>query len=240
MLDWVNSVEFILMPSRHPVKGFEKQYHEAYQVWRSAWEKFYQDLKIDQPLNSDPYCVTDEVGAIFYQNECVAIVCFTHGNLGPKDTMKDAQWFRSWTPEALLKLKNISLDCIICSQFTVSPKFTGKDQVTRWKDVLALYACLRFENSDSGVMAGHLNGTKSMEKTCGEDNGATVLEYNHALHLHGVPLHSQLVAYEREGLKKLWQAKNLHSQCDDLWSRLVHLSEFRAHQKILDFKKMAA
>ncbi len=236
---WIDDVSFYLMPSRHPLKGYEKQYTEAYSVWRAAWEKFYTDLKIEQPLNSDPFCVTDEVGAIYYKGECVAVVCFTHGDLGGQYPMKDCQWFRSWTPAAMEKISTISRNCIICSQFSVSPKFAGRDQVTRWKDVLTLYVYLRFENSDAGVMAGHLNGTKGMVKTSGGDHGATVLESDHELILHGIPLNSQLVAYEREGLANLWEAKNLRSHCDHLWSRLIHLSDFHANHMIVPLRKAA-
>lgn len=238
-MDWINDVTYFLMPSRHPVKGYEKEYYAAYDVWKAAWQKFYDESGITEPLTADGFIIPDEMGVIFYKGECVGLASFTHGSLDI-GTMKDHSWFQCWTPEALEKLRNISTECIICSQFTISPKFTGKNQIVRWKEILFLFNHLRFNNSNAGVMAGHLNLSRGMNNAGGADYGGTLLEGNHQFTYHGIHQYSQLVAYERSVIYQMIDRKNIEQMCDALWSRLVNLSEFPVQAPILTFTKKAA
>lgn len=237
MEKWVSDLKYILMSSRHPTKGYEKEYAQAYLVWKTAWEKFRREIGVTQKLNSDGFLVPDEMGVLFYQGQCVGFSSFTHGSLnGP---LKDLGWFNAWTPEAVEQLEAISSDVIVCSQFTVNPEFAGKNHIVRWKEIVFLYTFMRFENSDAGVMAGHLNLTRGMQNACGETFGATVLNPGHPFNYFGVEIPGQLVAYERSNIDLMKKRKEITGLCDDLWSRLVHISDFSVEQKVLPFKKAA-
>lgn len=237
MEKWVSDLKYILMSSRHPTKGYEKEYAEAYKVWKTAWEKFRREIGVTQKLNSDGFLVPDEMGVLFYQDQCVGFSSFTHGNLnGP---LKDLGWFNAWTPEAVAQLGAISSDVIVCSQFTVNPEFAGKGHIVRWKEILFLYTFMRFDNSDAGVMAGHLNLTRGMQNACGETFGATVLNPGHPFSYFGVEIPGQLVAYERSNIDQMKKRKEITGLCDDLWSRLVPISDFSIEKKVLPFKKVA-
>lgn len=238
MQDWIQDLTYVLMPCRHPVKGYEKEYEAAYACWRAAWEKFRSEIGVTEPLSSDGFILPDEMGVMFYKGECVGLASFTFGFLdhGP---MPDHSWYKAWTPEAFQKLKAISTDAIICSQFTINPKFTGKNQVVRWKEILFNYIHMRFDYSNSGVMAGHLNLTRGMQNACGEEYGATVLDPMHLFNYYGVELKAQLVAYERDTIHRMMGKKELYPLCDALWSRLVHLTEFPVVAPVIPLKKVA-
>ena len=238
MESWVKDLKYVLMPSRHPIEGYENEYYAAYQVWRTAWEKFRSEIGVKDPLSSDGFIIPDEMGVLFYQDKCVGLASFTHGTLA-RGPMPDHSWFKPWTPEAFEQLRKISADCMICSQFTVSPEFTGKGHVVRWKEILFYFNHLRFLNSTSGVMAGHLNLTRGMQNAGGEEFGATILNPNHPFNYYNVPLAAQLVAYERSGIQAMINRKNLSTLFDDLWTRLDHVSEFEVTSNIVPFKKVA-
>lgn len=240
MEDWIKDLRYILMPTRKAMKGYEKEYHEAYAIWQAAWGKFRRDINIPNKLNSDGLMVTDEMGVLYYQGKCVGLSAFTHGDL-ERGPMPDLSWFNAWTPEAYDSLKAISNNAIICSQFTVNPEFTGKGHVVRWKEIVTTYTYLRFEHSNAGVMAGHLNVLRGMQNASGGTYGATVLHPGHTFDFFGVPLVGQLVAYERENMKLLWEEKKMVTMVEDLWSRLEHISDFDvvAPAKVLPFKKAA-
>ncbi len=225
MQDWIKDVRYYLMPSRHPVKGYEDQYILAYQAWRAAWEKFRREIGVQEKLTSDGFVLPDEIGALFYQGKCVGLSAFTFGTLqtGP---MPDFSWFNGWSDLSYQKLKNISTDAIICSQFTVSPEFTGKNQLIRWKDMISLYSLMRFHSSDSAVMAGHLNLTRKVDDACGESSGATVLDPCKTFSYYGVEIPAQLVAYERHNIDLIKEKKNIDGQWDQLWNKVTHVSEF--------------
>lgn len=237
MESWVKNLKYILMPTRHMVKGYENEYNEAYRVWRAAWEKYRNELGITQKLNSDGFLIPDEMGVLFYQGECVGFSSFGHGDMnGP---VHDLAWFNGWTPEAIQDLRKISDNIIVCSQFTVNPKFAGKGHIVRWKEIVFLYTFMRFDNSDAGVMAGQLNLIRGMQNACGETFGATVLNPEHKFNYAGLELPIQLVAYERHNIQAMQERKNIVPLCEDLWSRLVHLTDFTANKKIIPFKKVA-
>lgn len=240
MFDWINDVEYIIMPSKKPVKGYEKQYELAYQCWRAAWEKFRQEVKVSQKLNSDGFRVTDEIGALFYKGKCVGIHCFTYGSweAGP---FKDLAYFNGWSELALARLKKFSFtNSLICSQFTVHPEFTGKDQITRWKEINFLFIFMRYQHSMADIMCGHLNMTRKVQEAAGEAFGATVLDPLVKFDYFGDIQDSQLVAYEKHRFDEIKKEKGIEALCDALWKNVTHLTEFPVTQpNIIPFKKVA-
>jgi hypothetical protein len=238
MSTWINDLEYILMPARHPVKDYESQYQAAYNVWRAAWEKFRSDIGVIHPLSSDGFIIPDEMGVLFYQGKCVGLASFTHGNLDTAP-LPDHSWFKPWTEEAFQELREISSDCMVCSQFTISPEFTGRGHVVRWKEILFYYNHLRLINSSNGVMAGHLNLTRGMQNAGGEEFAGVVLNSNHPFNYYGVSLAAQLVAYTRESIAEMVSKKNLGLLFPQLWKRLNHLSEFSVKSNPIPLKKVA-
>jgi hypothetical protein len=238
MESWIQDVEYVLMPAHSPMKDYEHRYYTAYEIWKCAWKKFRGEIGVQDALFSDGFLVAHEIGVIFYKGECVGLSAFTHGTLkeGP---LADHSWWKAWTPEAISLLRGISNDIVICSQFTVNPKFAGKDQVVRWKEIVSLYSLLRYQHSDAGVMAGHLNLTRGMQNASGEGSGATVLNECHPFNFYGVEINAQLVAYERSKVAKMIEKKNLNPLCDELWSKLIHISDFPAEKIVLPFRKAA-
>lgn len=227
MESWVQDLEYVLMPARAPLKGYEAKYFAAYDIWKKAWTKFRSEIGVEEKLSSDGFMLPHEIGVLFYKGDCVGFSAFTHGTLreGP---LPDLSWWKAWTPEAMDKIRGISEDIIICSQFTVNPAFAGKGHIVRWKEIVFLYTFMRFEHSKAGVMAGHLNLTRGMQNACGETFGATVLDPCHPFSYFGVQIDAQLVAYERENIRKMQERKNITGLCDDLWSKLIHLTEYQA------------
>lgn len=196
------------------------------------------EIGVAENLWSDGFMLPHEMGVLFYKGECVGFSAFTHGNMlrGP---LSDHSWWKAWTPDALEQLRKISSDAIICSQFTVNPEFAGKGHFVRWKEIVFLYTFMRFENSDAGVMAGHLNLTRGMQNACGETFGATVLNPCHPFSYFGVEINAQIVAYERHNIRLMQEKKGITGLCEDLWSRLVHLTEFPAEKKIHTLRRAA-
>lgn len=225
MDSWVQDVEYVLMPSRSPVPGYEEEYFASYLVWRKAWLKFRGEVDIKDKLAADGFLVSHEIGALFYKGECVGLSAFTHGTLS-RGPLPDHSWWNAWTPEAIEALRRISDNIIICSQFTVNPEFAGKNQIVRWKEIVSLVSQLRYIHSPADVMAGHLNLTRGMQNACGEENGATVLDPCRAFSFYGKQIEAQLVAYERKNLHAMIAKKELGPLADALWSKLVHLSDY--------------
>lgn len=235
MKDWLQDTRYIVMPSHHPTRGFEKEYAQAYQCWKTAWVKLCKDIGVKAPLYSDGLLMTDEIGVIFYKDECVGLSAFTYGNL-LDSPIRDLSWFGDWTEADYQKLQAISENNVICSQFSVSPFFCGKDQVVRWKEILALYTQLRFLQSGADVMAGHLNLTKGMQNGAGEEYGATVINPLHAHNFAGVDLSAQLVAYEKPILQQMIQKKGLTELTREMLMQVVHLSSFEMVLPRREFK----
>jgi len=235
---WIQDLEYVIMPTRHPLKGLEKKYQAAYECWRKAWEKYRHEVGVFEDLYSDSFIIPDEMGVLFYQGRCVGLACFTYGDLS-LDTTKHNSWFKGWPSSALDRLKQISPNVVIGSQFTVSPEFTGRDHIVRWKEIVFLYTFMRFDRSIGGVMAGTLNLQRKMNAAAGEDFGATIIEPEIPYH-YGQGLSVQLVAYERAGLRNMINRKNIQGLCGDLWSRMFHHSEYAViEDNVIPLKKVA-
>lgn len=238
MNSWVNDLKYVLMPSRHPHHKYENEYQAAYLGWRSAWEKFRSEIGVQDPLSSDGFVLPDEMGALFYKDEFVGMSSFTYGTLG-RGPMPDLSWFKGWTDDAYNNLRAISTNAMIGSQFTVSPKFTGRGHIVRWKEIIFLYTFMRFEKSIADVMAGHLNLTRKVNDACGESVGATVLDECKTFEYYGIQIPAQLVAYQKENIAIMKNKANENGLCESLWSKLEHVSEYPVEENILPFKKAA-
>jgi hypothetical protein len=226
MNSWINDLEYILMSSSHPLPGLEIKYAQAYECWRLAWNKYRKEVGICDPLSSDGFKLPGELGAIFYQKECIGLSCFTHGSF-QDSSYADLSWFlNGWSEMAVHKLKGISLDPIICSQFTVHPKFSGKDQIVRWKEIVSLFSLMRCEHSLSGVMAGQLNLIRGMQNAASESFGGIILSPNEHIRYAGKELPVQLVAYTRDSIQKMKATKGINEMCDLLWSKLQARSSY--------------
>lgn len=224
MDSWIKDLRFITMPTRHPTKGYEKEYDDSYKCWRSAWEKLRQEVKVNDTLYSDSFLIPDEMGIIFYQEKCVGFCSFAFGDMNSQATL-DHSYFKGWTDLALQRLKNISPNVGLCSQFTVNPEFTGKNQVVRWKDIVSLANLIRFIYSPAGVLAGQLNLSRKMDEAAGQTLGATILEES-IPYYYAEGINVQLVAYEREKSVQMIKEKNLEGLCEALWSKHIHLSDY--------------
>jgi hypothetical protein len=238
MYEWLKDTEYLIMDSRHPNQKLTGEHLKAYQCWKKTWEKFYRDLGVSSSLHSDGFLLCDEIGAIFYKNECVGLTGFTYGSL-LNDMIHDHSWFSEWSPESYAKLKAISEKNSISSQFTISPDFAGKNQIVRWKEILAICTQLRFIYSDAEVLAGHINLTKGMQNAAGEEFGATVINPNHVHDFQGVPLNAQLVAYQKDILWKMFENKKLLELTDLLTEKMVHQSSFAFHKPVHKLKLAA-
>ena len=224
MDNWINDVTYLIMPSSHPVKGYEKEYEAAYKCWRTSWMKFRSEIGLEDKLYSDAFIIPDEMGVVFYKGECVGLSCFTYGSLN-KDSTLDNSYFKGWTDLALKRIRNISENVVLCSQFTVGPEFTGKNHVVRWKEIVSLYTLLRFENSMAGVMAGQLNLSRKMNDAAGKSFGATILEES-LPYIYGPDVNVQLVAYVRDEIEKMKTEKEIHKLCETLWSQAKCISNY--------------
>lgn len=239
MQEWMQEFEYYLMPARTKVKGFEDKYNATYEVWKRAWKKFREEVGVTDHLNSDGFVLPHEIGVLFYKGECAGMSAFTHGLLdqGPH---QDLGWWNAWDPETVEKLKEISPNAMICSQFTVNPDFAGKGHVVRWKEIVSLMSLLRFLHSDADVMAGQLNLTRGMQNACGEDNGATVLNPCRPFSFYGKMVDAQLVAYEKHKVRAMLERKELTQMSQELWSRLVNLSDMTVTTKSKPALKLVA
>lgn len=224
MENWIKDCRYIIMPTRQAPKGLESEYQAAYMTWRKAWGKYREEQNINSPLHSDGFLIPDEMGVLFYQSQCVGFCSFTFGDLnnGP---LSDSGWFEPWDDLSFKRLQNISTKAIICTQFTVDPAFAGKGQIVRWKEIISLFAYLRFYYSDKEVMAGCLNLVRGMQNSSGEDIGAIILNPLHHFVYGGKDLPAQLVAYTKEGFEKFIAKKELEPLCRELWKQHIHCSE---------------
>jgi hypothetical protein len=226
MKSWIDDVDYYILPSQSAPKGYETLYDQSYECWRYAWEKFRNEVGINEKLHCDALRATDEIGTIFYKGECVGIHGFTFGSW-ERGMYKDLAYFHGWTDIALQKLKKYSLkNSLICSQFTINPIFSGKQQIVRWKEINFLYILLRYQHSEADIMCGHLNMTRKVQDAAGEGFGATILDPFVSFDYYGVRLDSQLVAYEKERLELIKDEKKINQLCEDLWKRMKNLSRF--------------
>lgn len=238
MESWVKDIQYLLMSARHPTKGYEQEYYATYQAWRAAWEKFRNEIGIKEPLTSDAFFQPDEVGSLFYQGECVGLASFTYGQMS-QGPMPHLSWFKSWPQEDLMKLQSLSDQMIICSQFTVNPKFAGKGHIVRWKDVVSQYLLLRLVHSNHEIMAGSLNLTRGVDNACGENVGTNVLNPKHVFNYGGIDIPAQLVAFENLRIQAMIRDKRIGEHCDALWSKVIHLSDYPIERNLLQMKQAA-
>lgn len=230
MENWIKDCRYIIMPNRQAPEGLEAEYQAAYMSWKKAWLKYREEQNITSPLHSDGFLIPDEMGVLFYQSQCVGFCSFTFGDLthGP---LSDVSWFSAWDDLSMRKLKNISSRAIICSQFTVDPAFAGKNQVVRWKEIISLFAYLRFYYSDHDVMAGCLNLTRGMQNSSGKDIGAIMINPSHHFTYGGQEIPAQLVAYTKDNFEKFVADKGLKNLCEELWKQHLHCSQLPLHTK---------
>ncbi len=171
----IKELQLILLPGKRPPRAYTDQYLKAYNCWREVWEATYQkEMNIDVMLTSDEFTRQDEVLALFYKGECTATCFFKWVNADEVPTVHDS-YFGPWPHLAFHKLRSRGPSILVCSQFSVHPKFRKNNKDLSWKDLVAALGIERFRYSDADAMTGTMRLKKNMGEVCYQSGGTPLM-----------------------------------------------------------------
>jgi hypothetical protein len=161
---------------------------EAYRCWSDSWTATFQELDGVTHVPSDEFTRQDEIGAIFYGYECVALCCFRYVDLSSV-IHRDDSYFRVWPEAARAEASREGSRLCIASHFTVAEAWRRTSIKSSLKGVLTAVSLDRFSASNSDALVGVTRDDRGMSKAT-ERLGANILGHGA---LHGVPV--SLIAF---------------------------------------------
>lgn len=168
-------IELILLPGRCAPPELHEKYNKAYQCWRETWLSYQGEMKQEQHLHSDGFTRQEEIMAIFYKEECVALIFCRHVDFTEAPTIHDS-YFEVWPELALRKLRKDGEKILVFSQFTLNSKFRKAYLGLSWKDLLVGLCYERFIRSDCDAGATAARVQKHMEEAVYKVNGTPLFK----------------------------------------------------------------
>ncbi|HEX5657390.1 MAG TPA: hypothetical protein VFX59_09345 [Polyangiales bacterium] len=181
---------------------------EAYRVWSDVWSETFLELDGEAHVPSDQFTRQDEVGAIFYGYECVALSCFRWVDLTLPMSFGDS-YFERWPESAREAAMRAGPQVCIGNQITVARPWRRVQGVSLAALVTAM--CIeRFFRSDADAILGTMRDDRGMDAL----TQALGAEPIGKAELHGVPV--TLVAVYRGS-----QRQPLDARTEPLIQRLA-------------------
>ncbi|MDR3608596.1 MAG: hypothetical protein P4M08_14630 [Oligoflexia bacterium] len=185
-------------------------YEAAYAAWQSVWSPVLKEVADMGQLHSDPFIRQDEILTLFRDDEVAAMTFLTRVDLSKK-CFQDDSYFQYWPELAIQSLTRYGTDVLVCSNFTVMPRFRKECELPV-KDLLVGLSARALLDSDASVMTGNMRNTKGLNDLT-YNWGAIPLMRN--VIVHGEE--SDLVGFFRNTIK-LASREELLEPMNDLWN----------------------
>lgn len=163
----------------------------AYDLWKSVWSETLLELDGSERVHSDEFSRQDEIGALFYEGQCVGLTLHRWLDLDDPWALDDT-YFVVWPGDAQRRVVTLGSRVCICSNLTVAPAWRRSAGGFSTKEMLLALAVKRFLSTDAAAMLGTPRNGKGMNNL-GYRMGATPIVEGATL--HGVEI--DLVAHVR-------------------------------------------
>lgn len=170
-----DDITLVLLPGQNPKAALLHKYNKAYNCWRETWLSYQTEMKQDKLLHSDAFTRQEEIMAIFYKDECAALIFCRHVDFNQDATIHDS-YFEVWPEIAIHRLCKEGKRILVFSQFTLNPKYRKNYLGLSWKDLLVGLCYERFVRSDCDAGATAARVQKHMEEAVYKVNGTTLFK----------------------------------------------------------------
>lgn len=170
------NLKYILCPGSQPDPSFYSYYEKIYSCWRDVWTEAFSELNVKKDMYSDAFTRQDYIGAIFHEEQCIAMSFFrwVDANLS---TLKDDSYFSNWNESHISSLCSKGKKVIICSYFTVHQNVRRDSLGFSAKDLMCGLLVETFLHSKADCMTGAVRINKGVNSLV-ERWGATPIAQN--------------------------------------------------------------
>lgn len=130
-------LQLVICPTREPEEKYRNLYQKIYKCWSQVWEAAYNEAnykKRSDDLKSDAFTRQDYATALFYKNECIALMLYRHVDLSLQ-TGQDDSFFSQWSEIHRKSLSKLGQRFIVAGNLAVSPEFRNKNLGFSLKDI---------------------------------------------------------------------------------------------------------
>lgn len=194
-------------------------YNDTYRLWKEVWTQTLVDLKHPQKLQSDGFTRQTKIGALFYQNKCVALSAFRDVDFTCLPQREDSL-LKSWSPEAFDILTQDGPRVCIASYLTVAPDLRGTIAPDITLKLLIVSLCTKYLlESDCDVMTGTMRCNRGTEKSA-YASGARFIQKSQ---MYGVDV--DLVGFFKKEIQQLPPSQYTHLWSEVLWKNKIELPQ---------------
>jgi hypothetical protein len=194
-------------------------YKAAYQTWKDCWYEVYHSIGKPYLAHSNAFTESDMITAIFYEEECAALLVHKLVDFR-EEIWRDDAYFAPWPKEALAQLTAKGPKILICSHYTVSKAFRkdGKYQFPyAVKDFIAGVSFKYFLSTNADAMTGNMRNAKGVQKSfykwgavsllkdvpCNGETSDLVAVFRDSVDMNGAPELADLVQAVWDGCAKV-------------------------------------
>ena len=154
---------------------FQNQYYiQTYNFWRDVWSQLHKSIGGPLPLVSDGFTRQDEILALFYDNQPIALVCHRYGDFYNPQFLDDS-YFKSWSDKGLSNVKKLGRFGVMGSQIAVAPNFRKTEGEISIKHLISALSLYHLKQAEPDFILGMMRLDKSMEQVF-FDMGAILID----------------------------------------------------------------
>lgn len=230
----MQGLRYVIVPGQWPEKEKESIYKEVYRCWEQTWTEAFSELaKPPGFLKSDAFTRQDFVGAVFKDDECLALCFYRWADPKMASFAKDS-YFANWGETHIKKLRTHGDRIIVCSNFTVAKNARRTTLGFSMKDLLMGLVAKTFLHSGADGMTAALRRDRNVQGACGKWGAQEIAHEVPSGHGDTVELmgffHEVIAKHPRQEMSGL---------VDELWAMRLVVSDRRDVLPLLELQKAA-
>lgn len=212
-------LRFLVAPTCSPDPLLKKDLDSAYRCWKAVWSHaLSEEMNVKERLHSDNFTRHELVAVVFLGDEPVCLATLKPFDLNSEKDLDDT-YFKVWSQEALMAVKQNTTNVMASCNATVNFKFRKGQLGISGIDFLCamLVQYLKSTNYDGIICVPRVQ--KSVEEACYR-TGATLIEKNVPYTIPGQII--DVVCWYKTIDMKKWDPE-LRDLTEYVWERSTHL-----------------
>ena len=175
ILNDVTNLQFINFNTSDP-KNYLEHCKNSYILWKSEWEKTFQELKTNKTLYSDDF-LHREIGGLFLGTKPIGFILYQFEDI-TKKTTTDLHYFSNYESRLIHWHQQKNDLVMIATYFTTDPDWRKKNTNYSVSELLISFMNLRLIFSDANRMIGYFRNNRKTNEIFYRHGGEFIAHQN--------------------------------------------------------------
>jgi hypothetical protein len=178
ILEYQKIKSYIFSPSDLSISSC-LEHQKAYELWSNVWSETFRDLVGAEKVYSDDFLKSNEISALFYEDEPISVFVFNQVNMQSK-AFQNLSYFKNYPSSVIEQLKTYE-NIMIMGYLTVAKEWRKSITNISFSDVHVGLAVKKFQISNNQALVSFTRNNRKVNDVVYRF-GATGLLKDHTAH----------------------------------------------------------